>query len=295
MKTLARHILRARFSISLILVLSVSLAQAETGGRLLATGGAVSVEGTAGGGITPWAVLAGYGTNDQYGCAAAVAGVETQDYGLRSIAAACSVGNRVEVSLGQQELDLDGLRPLLGLADNQMLRQRHVGIKVRLAGDIVYHPWGQLSAGVIYKDNRDKTLARAAGATRTSDTDWYLSAGKLYLNGLFERMTYINVNARWTRANQGGLLGFGGDRESSRTVNFELAAATFLRRDLALGVEYRQKPDNLGFAGEDDWQDIFVAWFPSKNVSVVAAWAFLGSIGTLPDQDGPYLSVAGSF
>jgi hypothetical protein len=30
-------------------------------GRLLATGGVSSLEGAAGGGITPWAVLAGYG------------------------------------------------------------------------------------------------------------------------------------------------------------------------------------------------------------------------------------------
>jgi hypothetical protein len=34
-----------------------------------------------------------------------------------------------------------------------------------------------------------------------------------------------------------------------------------------------------------------VAWFPSKRVSVVAAWADLGSIATLDGQRGAYLSL----
>ncbi len=42
-------------------------AQAAPGGRLIATGGAMTVEGAAGGGIVPWALLAGYGENQQFG------------------------------------------------------------------------------------------------------------------------------------------------------------------------------------------------------------------------------------
>ena len=42
------------------------LASADAG-RLLATGGATSLEGAAGGGITPWAVLAGYGERGEWG------------------------------------------------------------------------------------------------------------------------------------------------------------------------------------------------------------------------------------
>ena len=60
-------------------------------------------------------------------------------------------------------------------------------------------------------------------------------------------------------------------------------------------VEYRQKPDNLGFAREDDWYDLFVAWFPSKHVAVVGAWADLGSIATLDRQRGAYLSLQVGF
>lgn len=280
-----------------VLLLSVLplAALADRGGRLLATGGAVSIEATAGGGITPWAVLAGYGTDEQVGCAAALTGVQTDDYTLRSTGGACTWRNRIELSIGRQELDLAGLRPVLGLPDDQMLRQRYAGLKIRLAGDIVYSNWGQLSAGVLYRQSEDKALVRAAGARDTAGIDGYLSAGKLFLDGPLSRMAYVNATLRLTRANQGGLLGFGGDRDDGYRANIELAAALFAPRDLAVGIEYRQKPDNLGFAAEDDWKDVFIAWFPSKHVSVVGAWAFLGSIGTLPDQNGPYISIAGSF
>ena len=60
---------------------------------------------------------------------------------------------------------------------------------------------------------------------------------------------------------------------------------------LAVGVEYRQKPDNLGFAREDDWHDAFVAWFPNKHVALVAAYADLGSIAGLDGQRGGYVSL----
>jgi hypothetical protein len=36
-------------------------------GKLLATGGVSQVEGAGGGGLTPWALITGYGTRDSYG------------------------------------------------------------------------------------------------------------------------------------------------------------------------------------------------------------------------------------
>ncbi|MGA4602895.1 DUF3034 family protein, partial [Ectopseudomonas hydrolytica] len=46
-------------------------------GRLLATGGATSLEGAAGGGIMPWAVLAGYGERGEWGTDVFATRVET--------------------------------------------------------------------------------------------------------------------------------------------------------------------------------------------------------------------------
>ncbi|MEO1203700.1 MAG: DUF3034 family protein [Pseudomonadota bacterium] len=265
------------------------------GSRLLATAGATSIEGSAGGGMTPWAVLAGYGDTGEFGCAGAASRLSTDDYGLTTTGLACSLGNRVELSVAQQALDLDGLREPLGLPSDQQLRQSVVGLKVRIAGDIVYGRYGQVSMAVSHKDNRDEPLVRVAGATKTRDLEAYISAGKLFIDGPLGRMAYVNLTARWSRANQTGLLGFGGDRKSSRTLRPEAAVALLPRRDLAVGLEYRSKPDNLSFAGEDDWRDVFVAWFPGKHLSLVAAWVDLGSVGTLPDQRGLYVSFAGSF
>jgi hypothetical protein len=121
------------------------------------------------------------------------------------------------------------------------------------------------------------------GAVDDQDTDWLLGAGG--------RNLLLSGNLRWTRANQAGLLGFGGDRRRARELVAEASAALLLDRHWALGLEYRQKPDNLAFAREDDWRDAFVAWFPSKRLAVVAAWADLGDIATLRDQRGWYLSV----
>ena len=36
-------------------------------GKLTATGGVSQVEGAGGGGLTPWALITGYGTRDSYG------------------------------------------------------------------------------------------------------------------------------------------------------------------------------------------------------------------------------------
>ena len=62
----------------------------------------------------------------------------------------------------------------------------------------------------------------------------------------------------------------------------------------AIGAEYRQKPDNLGFAREDAFRDVFAAWFPNKHIAVVGAWADLGSVATLDHQRGWYLSIQAS-
>ncbi|MDQ6679747.1 MAG: DUF3034 family protein, partial [Pseudomonadota bacterium] len=68
---------------------------------------------------------------------------------------------------------------------------------------------------------------------------------------------------------------------------------------VAVGVEYRAKPDNLAFAGsafrEDDWKDIFIAWAPNKHISLTAAWADLGNIVGHDHQRALYLSAQVGF
>jgi hypothetical protein len=98
------------------------------------------------------------------------------------------------------------------------------------------------------------------------------------------------LTVRRTRANQFGLLGFGGAENAYRWEP-ELSAAVFLTDALLFGAEYRSKPDNLQPLHEDSAQDIFIAWGPSKNISLVLSWADLGRIATKSAQRGLYASL----
>lgn len=278
----------------LLLALAVpGLAQARDG-RLLATGGASQLEGAAGGGLVPWAVLAGYGTRDQDGGTAFYTRVDTGDYALDAYGVAYAFHNRLELSLARQRFDLGELQRRLALPWDA-LEQDIFGAKLRLGGDLVYTPWPQVSLGVQHKRLRDGALPLAVGARDDRGTDVYLSASKLFLAGPGGRQLLLNGTLRSTRANQMGLLGHGGDRDDGRSLVFEGSAALVLNPSWVVGVEYRQKPDNLGFADEQAWMDTFVGWFPNKHVAVVAAWADLGDIATLRDQRGAYLSLQLSY
>jgi hypothetical protein len=64
-----------------------------------------------------------------------------------------------------------------------------------------------------------------------------------------------------------------------------------LSRTLALGAEYRSKPNNLAIADEDAAWDVFAAWAPSKHVSLTFAYVDLGNIVIADSQRGWYASL----
>ena len=266
----------------------------DVGSRILATGGATQVEGSAGGGLVPWAVIGSYGQAEEWGATVSTSVVDTGDYQFQSTGVTVGIGNRLEVSLAHQNLDISTLSNALSLPDSE-LTQNTVGFKLRLFGDLLYDQLPQVSLGVQHKRNTDFDIPGLVGAVDDSGTDIYLSASRLWLDGIGGYPVLLSLTARHTKANQLGLLGFGGDQEGDAQWVGEASVGVMLRRDLMLGYEYRQKPDNLGFAQEHDWQDVFVAWFPSKNISLVAAWADLGDIATLEDQRGAYFSLQASF
>lgn len=261
-------------------------------GRLLATGGASMVEGSAGGGLVPWAVLSGYATREQVGATAFVTRLNLPDYRLDAHGAAFTWHNRLELSVARDRFDLGTLGKAIGMP-GAALRQDVFGAKLRLAGDAVYGPLPQISLGVQHKHNLDFAIPKLVGARRDRGTDVYLSATQVLLAGAGGYNLLWNVTLRSTDANQLGLLGFGGDRGGRRLVG-EGSLALLLDPHVAVGAEYRQKPDQLSFARENNASDLFVAWFPSKHVSLVAAYVSLGSIAGLRDQRGWYLSLQGS-
>lgn len=261
-------------------------------GRLIATGGATQLEGSAGGGLVPWAVLTSYAIDDEIGATAFATRVDVSDYTLDNYGVAATWHNRVELSLARQRFQLGTLGDLLGM-HGAVVRQDILGAKLRLFGDVVYSDWPQVSLGVQRKHNLDFEVPLAVGALSDRGTDVYLAATKVFLAGAGGYNLLLNATLRSTSANQLGILGFGGDRGGRRLVGEASAAVLFTPR-FAIGVEYRQKPDNLAFAREDSFRDVFAAWFPSKHLAVVGAWADLGSVATLDSQRGWYLSIQAS-
>ena len=274
----------------MIIAISSVLQPALADSRILATGGASTLEGSAGGGIVPWAVMSGYGSLDEWGAASFATHVRVSDYSMSTVGASVSWDNRVEFSYAHQIFEMDSLN----LPEDE-LRQNVFGMKVRLFGDLVLEKLPQVSAGVQYKKHLNFLIPGVVGAVNDSDLDYYLSATKLWLAGPFDRNVFANATVRFTRANQTGLLGFGGDKNASYEAMFEGSAGIFINRHIAIGAEYRQQPDNLSFSKQDDWFDVFVAAFPNKHVSVVAAYANLGTVATQTDQDGWYASIELSF
>lgn len=260
-------------------------AHANPNARLIGTGGAMSVEGAAGGGIVPWAMLAGYADEGELGGAAWLSGIETRDFSLSAYGAALTWNNRVELSLTKHSFDIDAV------ASGESFEQSIIGVKTRLYGDLIYSRAPQISFGLFYKQNNTFEIPGAVGAVDESGVDLYFAASKLWLDGVFHRSVFLNATVRATRANQMGLLGFGGDLNDKHEIVAEISAGLFVNRNWVIGAEYRQKPDNLSFAREDDWYDVFVGWFPNKRVSVVAAWADLGSIAGFDNQESVSLSL----
>ncbi|WP_329742031.1 DUF3034 family protein [Dyella sp. A6] len=263
-------------------------------GKLLLTGGVSQIEGSAGGGLTPWAVIGGYGTQGQIGANAFYTRVNVQDYHLDDAGALIGIDNRVEISVAQQRFNTEDVGAALGLGRGFTFRQNVVGVKVRLFGNAVLDQdtWvPQVAVGMQYKKNNQGAILHAIGAKSDHGIDYYVSATKLFLS----QSLLANATLRFTKANQIGILGFGGDKHNGYQAELEGSLAYLLSRNWAIGAEYRQKPNNLNIAREDDWYDAFVAWAPTKNVSVTLAYVNLGNVVIKSNQQGMYASVQVGF
>ena len=265
-------------------------AQADTG-KLLLTSGVSSVDGAAGGGLTPWAVIGSNATDDEIGASAFASRLATQDYGLTVFGATLGVKDRYELSIANQDLDTRGTGTALGLPGLH-LKQTILGAKVRVAGDAILDSdtlMPQIAVGVQYKTlastGFDATLT-ALGAKR-SGVDVYVSATKLFLGS----GVLVNGTLRATKANQNGLLGYGatlGGDENRYSLQPELSIGYLISKNVVVGAEYRFMRNKLEKAGaaaglgnglrSEDWKDIFIAWAPTKNVSLTLAYVDLGVV-----------------
>jgi hypothetical protein len=269
------------------------------------TAGFSDLEGSGGGGLVPLAVITGYGSSTSWGANAHFTNMQLRDLHLYTYGVSAGLLDRVELSYTHQQLDITS-GPLDGLG----VRQEVYGLKVKLLGDAIYgqDSWlPQIAVGAQYKHNDGikhgdaigmpgLTSPQQLGAQAEHATDIYLVATKV----LLAESLLVNVALRETKANQFGLLGFGGDRRRGYSLRPEATLAYLLTRKLALGSEIRTGPHNLTVDEQTNAWTLFAAWAPTRNLSLVVAYLNIGSVlapvtGVTRHQSGPYLSVQAGF
>ena len=101
---------------------------------------------------------------------------------------------------------------------------------------------------------------------------------------------FVHLNIRLTKAAQVGFFGF----SSNYTVNPEISAGISVRRDMAVGFEYRVKPDEYGSLAyalpgftlnEDDMWDVSFTYLPTERLSFSIAYC---GFGTAANKDINY-------
>jgi len=251
------------------------------------------VEGQAGGGIVPWALLSSGKPTVSF------TWVDTGDYTLSSVALQASFADKIELSFARMTFDAGNVCPggeCIGQIDIDV-----IGAKVKLMDMNGMMP--QVALGIQYKETNGNqafdNFLNGQGAD-DSDTEVYVAATSIIPIGA--RKLLVNGTLRFTRANQLGILGFKSKWEDDYEAQFETSIGMFLNDKTVIGVEYRMKPDNINGLKEQDWGDLFFAYFPTKNMSITAAMAFFGDIveeaqtgETGRDQRGLYLQIQGNF
>ena len=278
----------------LLLALHPALAQKPDSGRLLATSGVTELEGAGGGGLVPWALITGYGTRDAIGANVHDTFAYFPSFTLESVGASVGLYDRVELSYAHTWFDTRQAGARLGIGRGFTITEDVAGLKLRLLGNAVYDQdsWlPQVALGLQLKSNDAHTVLHAIGARSSRGADVYLAATKLFL----AQSVLVNATVRLTKANQFGLLGFGGDRTAGYRPEFEGSVAYLLTHNLALGAELRTKPSNLHFAHEGPAIDAFATYFFSKTISATLAYVDLGTVARQGRQDGVYLSLQVGF
>jgi hypothetical protein len=305
-------------------------------GKVFLTGGVFTVDGAGGGGAVPWATITGYESRDGINGGVGFTYASLPALQLEVMGAAVGFYDRLELSYARHTLSLNltnvdtlglvaesaGLGDDLGLNPwNNTLKMEVYGAKLRVFGDAVYTSDSyipQVAIGGLYKENTTSALVHTLGADKAKDWEAYIAATKVF----FRYSTLVNFTARYTAANEIGLVGFGacdqnGNCDSKKEVRMEASIAHLVAKNTAIGGEWQQHGDNLdgrsvnvgaldlsaltGVIGGDvqsaltqkkegDWFDIFMAYAPNKNISFVVAYLMLGNISVAPDQNGFYLS-----
>jgi len=289
----------------------------------------LNIEGEGGGAIVPWAYVSNPSTDGGVGMPAVSMWTWVSDsYTINFWPVAVTIGDSLELGVAYQNLDTSTLRDDLksdsyaalgGAArldigmDNVQMVTAHAKYQFLKETDTM----PAMAVSVSYKkaidvdelnDNLTDDVRALGGvvpalATAPDVLDWMgvddddgfevnLMATKLWKTKI---PILTAVNLRYTQANQLGFLGFSDDW----TLNPEVTLAILPEPNVAIGIEYRHKPDELksvndylnanGVAGglaqlgdytfeESDFVDVFAVYFPTPKLSIAAGVANIGNV-----------------
>lgn len=261
------------------------------------------LEGQAGGGLTPWAILAPNAPLVSY------TNLKTNDYQFQNIAIGGTLWKRLELSYSTQLLDAPTVGTALKL--DERINTTVFGAKYKVVSAVPKTIVPDVAVGLQIKNASGSILDALKSAGAISDTfgvDFYASGTKIFpVNGT---NVVFNATVRATKANQFGLLGFGGgtlNGNNGYKFEPEFTLGGFVADNVALGGEYRFRPNNISSAAfgikESGAQDLWIAYFPSPKLAITAAYVDLGQVGpsraAVPTigstQDGLYLQLQANF
>ncbi len=253
-----------------------SLVAGVLGASFAAQAAVTNIDGQAGGGLVPWALLSS-------GPTLAITHLGTQNLAVDSLAFNTSFANRVEVSYARNMLDVTGTA--LGNLNNHA-NVDNIGLKVRLndMGDMM----PQFAIGLVNKRASgtlvNNVVATPGSGISTSATDVYGAASKIVSIG--GKTVLLNGVLRASKANQLGFLGFGGGNAAGAKTGYsikpELSAEVFAAENVIVGVEYRAQPSN-GAANDtvlyqNSAYDLHIVYVANKNFTLTAAYTNLGQV-----------------
>ena len=233
-------------------------------GKVLATSGVNITDGAAGGGITPWAVIAGYETNQGINGSIHYTYANLPNYSLNSLGVAVGFYDRLELSYAYDLLPTGSTFNTVGLLTNTLagvaiqdsgidpfntaIRMDIFGAKLRVLGESIYDSdtlIPQVAIGGFYKINHNGALMDTLHANKRKDFEAYVAITKIF----FPLDLLFNVTVRYTAANQTGLTGFGGPNKNSREFRPEVSFAYLLAKNVAIGAEYAAHGKNTDGRG----------------------------------------------
>lgn len=273
-------------------------------GSGMAQAAVTNVEGSAGGGLVPWALMHPQGPLVSY------TNVNVNDYKIQSVAIGGTIAGMVELSVAKQMVSATTLSAASAGALSK-IDMTTFGAKVKVVDMGKDNAVPQVAIGIQAKSTSGDivdTLKTAGAINSKSGTDLYIAATKFVTLG--GKKVVLDGTLRATKANQMGLLGFGGgtiNNNNNYKLMPEVSAGVFVADNVVLGGEYRGKPNNIGNAvfgiQEKGAWDIFMAYFVNKNMAITAAYANLGQVGpskaavaTMSSkQDGLYVQLQANF